>query len=210
MRPGIIGALVGALSAALFGSALLGSGAIAQPSERAFTVAERARLRAGELVVRNDTRREGAHRMIGGTSWQRVHAPIEQVWEAVLDTSAYPRLIPALERAELVRDDDSVRLIRMHHRYSFATASYFARVSIDPERHHIRFDLDRSRPSDLRAGRGFITLSPYRGDTIVSWGVLADPGGGVIAEVFGSLMHDWMLAVPRCVREYVEPGHPGC
>lgn len=187
-----------------------GSGAFAQRDERAFSADERARLRAGELVVRNEARREGPYRMIGGTSWQRVHAPVEQVWETVLDTEAYPRLIPALERAELVRDDDDTRLVRMHHRYSFARASYFARVTIDHDRHHLRFDLDRSRPADLRAGRGFISLSPYRGDTIVTWGVLADPGGGVITEVFGPLLHDWMLAVPRCVRGYLEPGQPSC
>lgn len=188
----------------------VGPGAVAQEDARGFTARERTRLRAGELVVRNERRREGPYRLIGGTSWQRVHAPIEQVWETVLDTSAYPRLIPALEHAELVRDDDDTRLVLMRHRYSFASASYFARVTIDAERHHVRFDLDRTRPADLRAGRGFISLSPYRGDTIVSWGVLADPGGGVITDVFGPLMHDWMLAVPRCVREYIEPGHPGC
>jgi hypothetical protein len=189
---------------------LAGSVAGAQGSGEAFTDAERQRLRAGELVVRNVSRREGRYRMVGGTSWQRVHAPLEQVWETLQDTSAYPRLIPALDRAVLVRDDDDTRLLHMRHSYSFATASYFARVTIDAERYHMRFDLDRSRPHDLRAGRGFISLSPYRGDTIVSWGVLADVGGGVMMEVVGPLLDDWMLAVPRCVREYVEPGHPGC
>jgi carbon monoxide dehydrogenase subunit G len=188
----------------------LGGAAFAQGRGEPFSAEERQRLRAGELVVRNVARREGRYRMVGGTSWQRVHAPVEEVWETILDTSAYPRLIPALERAELVRDDDDARLLHMHHRVSFASASYFARVTIDAERHHMRFDLDRSRPHDLRAGRGFISLSPYRSDTIVSWGVLADVGGGLMGDVVGPLLHDWMLAVPRCVREYVEPGHPGC
>ncbi|HJL19391.1 MAG TPA: SRPBCC family protein [Sandaracinaceae bacterium LLY-WYZ-13_1] len=182
----------------------------AQGGGEAFTDTERQRLRAGELVVRDVTRREGPYRMLGGTSWQRVHAPVDQVWAAVNDTDAYGVLIPALERAELVRDDDDERLLRMHHRYSFASASYYARVAIDAERYRMRFDLDRSRPSDLRAGRGFIQLSPYRGDTIVSWGVLADPGGGMVVDVLGPLLHDWMLAVPRCVRDYVETGHGGC
>lgn len=183
---------------------------VARGEDEEFSPSERQRLRAGELVTRRVSRREGPYRMVGGSSWQRVHAPVDQVWATVLDTSTYTRLIPALQRAEVVREEDDTRLLHMQHRYSFATASYYARARIDAERYHIRFDLDRTRPHDLRAGRGFIAVTPYRGDTIVSWGVLADVGGGVMMEVVGPMLNDWMLAVPRCVREYVEPGHPGC
>lgn len=201
------GARVVGVLALCLSLALLGGAAVAQDSAAPFTSAERRSLRAGELVERRVTRRMGRHRMVGGTSWQLVRVPIEEVWDAVLDTSRYQDFIPSLERADVIIDGDDRRVIRMHHAYSIATADYYARVRIDHQAHELRFDLDESRPRDLRAGRGFLRLTSYRGHTIVSWGALADVGGGLIAEVFGPLLYEWMLRVPRCVRDAVEPGH---
>ena len=182
----------------------------AQSSGGEFTAAERRTLRAGELVQRPATRNEGGFNYLGGNSWLRVRAPIDRVWQTVRDPSTYPRLIPSLTDVSVIEERPGSRLVRMQHRHSFATASYYARIRIDDERRHMSFALDRSRPHDLRAGRGFITLSSYRGDTIVAWGVLADIGGGVVMQVFGPFLYDWMLKVPRCVRGEVEPGAEAC
>ncbi len=205
--------LLGALALGL-SVASLAAGALAQldPDEDAapFTSQERQRLRAGELVARHAVRREGPYRYLGGTSWQRVRAPVEEVWEKVLDVDAYPRLIPSLASATVVSDRGDARVMRMEHRYSVASASYFANVQIDREHHALRFDLDRSRPHDLRAGRGFLTLSDYHGDTIVTWGALADMGGGMAMEVFGPMVREWVLMVPRCVRDAMEIPGGGC
>lgn len=192
-------------------TALAAVGAGAQDDDaRPFTRSERHRLRAGELVARHTTRRDGPFHYIGGTSWQRVRAPISEVWETVLDVDSYPRLIPSLDNAEVLQDRGGTRLMRMEHRYSMARASYFARVEVDHERHTLRFELDRSRPHDLRAGRGFLSLSEYQGDTIVTWGALADMGGGMVMEVFGPMVRDWVLRVPRCVRDSIEIPGGGC
>jgi len=174
--------------------------------DAAFTPVERARLRNGELVTREVMRSEGRYHYIGGTSWQVVRAPLEDVWTMVLDTDVYPRIIPSLAEARVVRDGEDQRIVHMTHRYSIATAEYFARVSIDQDAHRVNFDLDRSRPHDLHAGRGFISLSDYREDTIVTWGALADLGSGMIMQIFGPMLHDWILRVPRCLRDEIEPG----
>ena len=184
--------------------------ATAQSAGDAFSASERTALRHGELVQRPSSRREAGFNYLGGTSWLRVRAPIERVWQTVRDPSTYPRLIPSLTSVRVVSEGEGGRLVHMEHRHSFATASYFANVRIDDERRHMSFELDRSRPHDLRAGRGFITLSPYRGDTIVAWGILADIGGGMVMQVFGPFLHDWMLKVPRCVRSEVEPDAEPC
>lgn len=192
-------------------AAFVAAGAGAQDDDqRPFTRSERHRLQAGELVARHTTRREGPFHYIGGTSWQRVRAPISQVWETVLDVDQYPRLIPSLASARVLEDQGGSRLMRMEHRYSVAHASYFARVAVDHEHHTLRFELDRSRPHDLRAGRGFLSLSEYQGDTIVTWGALADMGGGMVMEVFGPMVRDWVLRVPRCVRDSIEIPGGGC
>lgn len=176
-----------------------------------FAPEERRRLLEGELVTRNVSSRRGGDSMFGGTSWMRVRAPIEQVWRTVREPSAYPQLIPSLARARVVEDRGDERVVHMVHRYAIASTSYYVRMRVNAEAHEIRFELDRSRPHDVRAGRGFVSLSPYQGDTIVSWGMLADVGAGVLQDVFGPFLNQWLLLPPRCVRDVVEPGRePSC
>lgn len=192
---------------------LVAGWAAAQPSRVAepFTREERARLRAGELVRRPEQRREGAAAYIGGMSWQRVRAPRERVWETLLDASLYPRLIPAVDRAEVLEARDDRRWMHLRHTYLFVSVGYHATVTLDRERYTITFELDRSRPSDIRDGRGFISLDRHGEDeTIVTWGVRADVGSGILTGVFAAVIHDWILRVPHCVRGQLEPGRETC
>ncbi len=200
------GVLIGLSAYAVEGDAQQADARAADGSSAPFTSVERARLRAGELVTREVMRSEGRYHYVGGTSWQVVRAPLTEVWQTVLDTDVYPRLIPSLAQARVVEDGEVHRIVHMTHRYSIASAEYYARVTVDDEAHRVSFDLDRSRPHDLRDGRGFLALSEYRGDTIVTWGALADLGSGMIMQIFGPMLHEWILRVPRCVRDEVEPG----
>lgn len=209
-RSRLVAASLLCVAASLFAGAAFTEDGAAQESDESFSLVEQRRLRAGELVTRDASRQEGPFLMRGGTSWHRVHAPIDAVWETVNDLSAYPRLIPSLEEARLIEEQGDERLVYMHHAYSLATASYYARIRTEPERYRVRFDLDATRPHDLRAGRGFITLTPFHGDTIVAWGVLADVGHGIVTQVFGPVMREWMLAVPRCIKNEIELGHSRC
>ncbi len=184
----------------------LGASALAQEGGGAFTEQERAQLLAGELVRRNISRREGGSHLFGGASWQRVRAPIERVWETVVDPGAYVRLIPSLDQVRVVEERGDTRVVYMHHSYAIASTSYHAVMRLDHERHEMRFDLDRSRPHDVREGRGFLALSSFRGETIVAWGMLADVGAGVVQQVFGPFLNQWLLLPPRCLRDEVEPG----
>lgn len=197
----------------LVGGLLLAAVAGAQPSRRAepFTRDERARLRAGELVRRPEQRREGGATYIGGMSWQRVRAPRHRVWETILDVTRYPRLIPGVDRADVVDERAGSRVVHLRHSYSFVNVAYHVTVRADPERYTIYFDLDPTRPHDIRDGHGFITLDRYgRDETIVTWGVRADVGSGILTGVFAAVVEDWILRVPYCVRGQLEPDQPGC
>ncbi len=170
-----------------------------------FTREERARLRAGELVRRPEHQRIGDATYVGGMSWQRVRAPRERVWETILDASRYPRLIPGVDRANVIEDRGDRRVMFIHHTYLFVGVGYHANVRIDRERYTIEFDLDRTRPHDVRDGRGFISLARYgRDDTIVTWGVRADLGSGILTGVLSAVIDDWILRVPYCVRGQME------
>lgn len=166
---------------------------------------------AGELVRRPDARREGNGRYIGGTSWQRVRASRETVWRVINDVSNYTRLIPGVDRAQVLEERAEHRVVSLRHSYSFVSASYSARVRVDADAHTIYFELDSTRPHDIRDGRGFITLDRYGEDeTIVTWGVMADVGSGILTGVFAPVIHDWILRVPWCVRGRMERGRGSC
>lgn len=201
---------LGAIATLLLSLAsLLGTSGAAQPAEGGFSAAERRQLLRGELVRRPTQTSDGRFRYIGGTSFQRVPAPQAEVWAAVQDVARYPSLLPGLEEARVIETRGDERVLYMRHAYSFVSASYYARVRVEAAQHTIHFELDPSRPHDVRAGRGFITVDPYRGESIVSWGVRADVGQGLISGVFAPVIHDWILRVPECVRGHVA-GHDVC
>lgn len=194
---------------AALGVALLSAAASGQVGAP-FTEDERRRLIAGELVQRPVTRREGEHRYFGGTSWQRVPAPPDRVFETILDVTNYPSLIPGVVEARLEVDDGDRRVVFLRHQYGILSASYSVEMWIDRYDRSIRFDVDHSRPADIRAGHGFLTVDGYRGDTIVGWGVMADIGSGLVTSALQPLLRDWILRVPSCVRGHMQPGEPAC
>ncbi|HJL17120.1 MAG TPA: SRPBCC family protein [Sandaracinaceae bacterium LLY-WYZ-13_1] len=192
--------------AVLLAIAGLSSRTTAQRDGRAFTADERRRLAAGELVRRDITLDEDGHAMFGGTSFMRVRMPLERVWRVVRDPSIFPRLVPSLEHVEVVARRGDELVLRMHHRYALASTQYHVRMRVDGAARRISFHLDRSRPHDVRAGRGFLELRAWGDDTMVSWGMLADVGAGILQEVFGPFLNEWLLIPPRCLRDELEPG----
>ena len=74
--------------------------AIARDAAAELSSEELSKLERGELVVRATSERRGDLRLIGGTSFQVVSAPPEVVWQALLDTQYYRRMLPELQSAQ--------------------------------------------------------------------------------------------------------------
>ncbi len=183
----------------------------AAAQEDQFSSDERRALRGGELVRRPVARQEGPFHYLGGTSYIRVRAPRERVFTEVLDTTAYPRLIPGVVEARVIEEQGDRRVVYLRHQLAIVSAAYHAIVRIDRPARTVRFDLDRSRPHDVRAGRGFIRVTEYREtESIVTWGVMADPGSAILRGVFGGVIQDWILKVPWCVQTRIEAQPSGC
>lgn len=190
---------------------LIAGSVSAQERRTPFTDEERRALLAGELVRRDLSRRDGDFQLYGGASWQRVRAPIECVWALATDPDSLTDLIPSLDEARVLEEHDRARIVYMHHSFGIGDTAYHVRMELDDAAHTLRFRLDRSRAHQIREGRGYLTLTPYRGDTIVEWGMLVDPGGGLVGQIFGPMLDEWLLLPPRCVRDALEPGRtPSC
>lgn len=199
-RAAAIPALTGAVLAAL---AVL---APAAAQERGFTGEERRRLADGELILRPVARRRGTLRLVGGSSWQVIDRPAEVTWRALCDAGSYRRMLPAAQDARVVAHRPGQRVVRVSHAVGFVSARYHLRMRYDHDRRDIAFSLDESRPNDLRAAWGFISVAPFEGDperSLLSFGVMADLGGGVLGGILRGQIHDWMLRVPSTIRDYL-------
>lgn len=175
----------------------------------AFDADERTALLRGELVRRDLSRREGGRALYGGASWQRIDEPPERVWARATQVSALASVIPSLDEARLVEERDDQRVVYVHHSYGIGATAYHLRMRLDHAAHTLDFELDTSRPHDITAGRGHMVVTPHRGGSIVEWGMLVDPGDGIVMQLFGPMLGEWLLLPPRCLRDDLR-GAPTC
>lgn len=165
---------------------------------------ELQRLQAGELVERRITREQGELRLMGGTSWQVIDAPPHVVWQALLDTPYYPRMLPQLTEARVIQDDGRHRKLYMQHSGIIAT-SYYLDVQLDRDQRELSFRIDESRPHGIRAAWGFYAVRPYPGGkALLTYGVMADIGRGLGRAILRGTVHEWMMKVPWMVKNFVE------
>lgn len=199
--------LVGVLLLALLlAGSFAGSALAGREGERDLSQDERDSLAAGDLVRRPMMQRRGDLQLMGGTSYQVIDAPPRVVWSALLDTRRYPRMMPQVLEARVVRAEDRERTVFMRQGAGPIDASYYLKISLYQERGDITFTIDERRPHDLRAAWGFYTIRPYgQGDkTLLAYGVMADIGGGMLGSFVRGTVHEWMLKVPWTVKRFIE------
>jgi len=182
---------------------------VARDASAELTTEELSRLERGDLVVRESSERRGELRLVGGTSFQVVKATPDVVWQALLDTQYYRRMLPELESAQLVRETPNggrvQRIVNMTHGRGPAVASYSLVMQVDAGKRDIAFRMDETRPHDIRAAWGFYTVRPHgEGRTLLVFGVLADPGDGLFKTVLRPAVQEWALRVPWMVKRFVE------
>lgn len=180
--------------------------AVAEDRE-GLTERERQRLAAGELITRPLHMRRGDLDLIGGSSWQVIDAPPLVVWRALQDTERYSKMLPGVKRANLVAQQGSERCVYLRQGAWPFLRSYYAILRSDPTTRTLHFELDRERPHELNAGWGFARVQSYEASkTLMTFGVLADVGHGLLAAVGRSVVQTWMLKVPATVKRFLEHG----
>lgn len=170
-----------------------------------FSADERARLARGELVTRRVTEKRGSLRLIGGSSWQLIDAPPEALYRALLETRFYPRMLPAVSGAKLISAEPTQRRVRIDHKKGPLGVSYRLALTLDPVRRDITFKLNDRLDSGMRAAWGFLTVHPYgASQSLLAYGVMADPGDGLLVSIVRGMIHDWLMKVPWQVKRFVE------
>jgi carbon monoxide dehydrogenase subunit G len=177
-----------------------------QAQQGGFTPEERRALEQGRLVVRfrpDST----AERWLGGVSFQVLERSPAEVWRAVQDVPAYRHMLPGQPTARLDAQDGAERVVSFRHAAMGVEAAYSVRMRWNQVTRAMQFELDPSRPHDIAAAHGFLEVRAYprRPDrTLITWGVRARLGVGLLEELFARDIETWLLRVPSTVKEHLE------
>lgn len=175
-----------------------------QGRRRGFSEEEQEDLEAGRLVVRRQARRRGELQLIGGTSFQVINRTPQEVWRAIQDTHHYDRFLPQLAEATVVEEEEDKKLLLLRHEQGPVEASYYITQQLSDDDRTVHFRVDQDRPGDLSEGWGFIQIKPYDGTkAIVTFGIFADVGSGILTGFVRPSVHSWMMRVPQLLDRYL-------
>ena len=97
------------------------------------------------------------------------------------------------------------RLVYMEHESGPVNVSYYLNTHVQSSRRDITFTIDAARPHSITAAWGFFTVRPYEGGrSLISYGIMADVGDGIVAAIVRPRVHSWMMRVPSMMKSYIE------
>lgn len=166
---------------------------------------ELEQLKRGRLIRHENSKMFGNTRLHGGTSWQRINAPPDSVWQAILDTPRYKQLLPQVREARVIQETDSRRLVYIRHVQGFISVRYHLVMNVEESSRIVSFRVDQTRPRSLSKGRGFIAVRPYGAkQSIVTFNIYADIGSGMVSSFFLPQIREGILRVPWNMKRYIE------
>ncbi|QQR89919.1 MAG: SRPBCC family protein [Myxococcales bacterium] len=193
---------VGLFSIILLTLATIPSLAIAKG--RDFSKSEMDKLERGGLVKRQTVQERGGLRLTGGTSWQIISASPEDVWKTITNTNKYKYIFPFVVSAKLLKQKGSKRIVLLEHAKGPLSVSYALLGVTEEDKKELTFQLDTSRPHDIKAAWGFFTVRPWKdGKSILSYGIMLDTGDGFFKSMLREQISNTVLNVPRRIRRYI-------
>ena len=167
-----------------------------------FTEKEQQNLDAGKLVTRYEHKAVGNLKLVGGTSWQVVDASPEVVWKGFREFHRWKHFLPQCDASKILKRSGKGVILRIEHSEGPISATYHMLIKPSETIRAAHFKLSSRYSNDIREGWGFVRITPYKGDkALISYGVMADVGTGILAGTARSSIHKWMLHVPRLFRQ---------
>jgi hypothetical protein len=180
---------------------VLAAGVLAGADARAdgLTGIETARLAAHETVTRDQTIERGDRRYVGGVTYTVIDASPTEVAALLDDADSLRKVLPRTKNAHDVGRLGGDRLIEITQGNAIAEATYTVRIK--REANEARFWLEPSLPHGIDDAWGFFRWQSYGdGQTLLTYGVLVDPGPGLVRNFFEERFRAALLSVPQLVR----------
>lgn len=190
----------------LFGASLVWEGsARAQPLREAELIA----LSRGETIRREHVT-PFAH-FVGGVTYTVVDAAESEIDSIFDNIDAYARVLPRTKHARFVGTETSGdRLVEISQGSTLLEVTYTVRIRRIVLAHgrEVRFWLDPTRHHDIEDAWGFFRFEPFLSAlgekrVLLTYGILVDPGPGVVREWFEAPLRAAIFDVPQRIRRYV-------
>lgn len=114
------------------------------------------------------------------------------------------KALPATRDVKLLeRRGDRARL-RVTHGNAVLQGSWGATYRVSPDGTTARFWLDDDEPKDVKDVFGYFRLSAWRGGgCLVTAAVAVDPGDGLLASMFRTMIHNYLVRTAARIQRYV-------
>lgn len=162
------------------------------------SAAEWRQVLAGEYISHPRREHDGELSLIGGTAWQRIEAPADEVWQVVVQPELYRHLLPYAIEAVSQQPDVVIR-----HKVILGEVAYRLRFQQHDETRVLKFWVP-SAWGALRAGTGELRITPVNERScVVAWSIMAHPDVGFLGRVFRGAVQRAMLDVPKLLRRFM-------
>ena len=164
-------------------------------------------------TIRHPVDRSSKDGFFGGTGWALINAPVEEVWQALVDFNSYANYYKYTNTVRETARKGQRSLVRMDLGYKILRVSYFLDVKKDRDNWTLRYRLDTNRPHDIDDARGYWRLLPQKGGkTLVAYvASIQIPKGlaNFLGESKRKSMERYVLGAPGQLKKWVEKSASG-
>lgn len=112
--------------------------------------------------------------------------------------------LPATRDVQLLERQGAKARLRVTHGNAVLQGSWGATYRVSEDGTTARFWLDETSPRDVKDVFGYFRLSPWRGNgCLVTAAVAVDPGDGLLASMFRSMIHNYLVRTAARIQRYV-------
>jgi ribosome-associated toxin RatA of RatAB toxin-antitoxin module len=130
------------------------------------------RLTAGEIIVLDALPPGASQDAQGGTAVARVRAPVEKVWDILVDYSGHPRFYPRLVEADVLKAAEGRALVRYVAAIGFLSFTFHMDKHHDAARRRIEWQLAPGHSNSLfRENSGYWQVDGGDGVSLVTYGL---------------------------------------
>lgn len=175
---------------------------------RGFSKDELDGLNSGSAIERRfELPRHGA-KYLGAVSYGVLDQSCTQLsglWQDPVKHLA--KALPATRQVELYQSGNPFTRLKIEHGNSVVQGNWGALYRVSDDGMTARFWLDTGAPRDVKDVFGYFRLSPWTGDKcLVTAAVAVDPGDGLLASMFRSMIHNYLVRTAARIQRYIKSG----
>jgi hypothetical protein len=184
---------------------LLASGVQAKIELRNISPQEQLELDAGRSIERRFELPHKGTKYLAAVSYGVLNSSCDR--SALLWTDPGKHLakaLPATRDVKLIERTGNRARLRVTHGNAVLQGSWGATYRVSDDGATARFWLDDQAPSDVKDVFGYFRLTTWRGHgCLVTAAVAVDPGDGLLASMFRTMIHNYIVRTAARIQRYV-------